>query len=147
MNYGSMKGMPGLQAALAGLMQRTFVPEPPLNPSYMCILAGCSGVLDHLFYCLADSGQSVLIPAPYYPAFDNDLQAKSNVIPFPFYLDETSDVAAQLDEAAASAAKEGQPVRALLITNPNNPLGIIYKPHTVKTMLRWCLSNRVHYVR
>ncbi len=28
-----------------------------------------------MFYCLCDEGDGVLIPAPYYPAFDNDLQA------------------------------------------------------------------------
>jgi hypothetical protein len=36
--------------------------------------AGCSAILDSLFYCLCDEGEGVLIPAPYYPAFDNDLQ-------------------------------------------------------------------------
>ena len=41
MNYGGMKGSPALQAALAGLMNRTFVPYPELDPQNMCILAGC----------------------------------------------------------------------------------------------------------
>lgn len=38
--------------------------------------AGCSAILDNMFYCLCDEGDGVLIPAPYYPAFDNDLQAR-----------------------------------------------------------------------
>lgn len=32
--------------------------------------AGCSAILDNLFYCLCDEGDGVLIPSPYYPAFD-----------------------------------------------------------------------------
>lgn len=38
--------------------------------------AGCTAILDNLFYALCDEGDGVLIPAPYYPAFDNDLQAR-----------------------------------------------------------------------
>lgn len=146
MNYGGMKGSPALQAALADLLQRTFVPEPTLDPESMCILAGCSGILDHLFFCLADAAESILIPAPYYPAFDNDLQATSSLIPLAFFLNEDEDITAQLDQAAAAAKHAGQPVRALLITNPNNPLGIIYKQETVQAMLCWCLENKIHYV-
>lgn len=37
--------------------------------------AGCSALLDNLFWCICDEGDGILIPAPYYPAFDNDLQA------------------------------------------------------------------------
>jgi aspartate/methionine/tyrosine aminotransferase len=36
--------------------------------------SGASAVLDNLFYVIGDAGEGVLIPAPYYPAFDNDLQ-------------------------------------------------------------------------
>ena len=37
--------------------------------------------------------------------------------------------------------------QALLVTNPNNPLGTIYSDATIREMLAWCLDNRVHYVR
>lgn len=45
-----------------------------------------------------------------------------------------------------SASEKNQPVAALLITNPNNPLGIIYKEDTVVEMMAWCLRNNIHYV-
>lgn len=41
MNYGGMKGSFQLQAAMAALINRTFVPEPKLEIEHMCILAGC----------------------------------------------------------------------------------------------------------
>lgn len=145
MNYGGFKGTFQLQTAFAGLLNRTFVKQPVLEPDNFCILSGCSGILDNLFYCLADEGESVLIPAPYYPAFDNDLEAKDNLIPVPFFLNE-SDIANQLDTLAAEKQSEGKPVRTLLLTNPNNPLGTIYSEGTVLEMVRWCLKNKVHYV-
>lgn len=100
-----------------------------------------------MFFCLADAGASVLIPAPYYPAFDNDLKAKCDLLPLPFNLDEDSNVAEQLTREAAEAAQRGNPVKALLVTNPNNPLGTIYREDTVREMILWCLGNEVHYVR
>ncbi len=33
-----------------------------------------SAIIDNLFFVLGDEGDGVLIPAPYYPAFDNDLK-------------------------------------------------------------------------
>lgn len=38
-------------------------------------------------------------------------------------------------------------LQALLVTNPNNPQGTLYSDETILQMLRWCLDNRVHYVR
>jgi histidinol-phosphate/aromatic aminotransferase/cobyric acid decarboxylase-like protein len=35
------------------------------------------------------------------------------------------NVAEQLDAAAAQAAAQGHPVRAVLLANPNNPLGFV----------------------
>jgi hypothetical protein len=38
------------------------------------VLTGAGSVIDLLLHCVADAGDAVLIPAPYYPAFDNDLK-------------------------------------------------------------------------
>lgn len=147
MNYGNMTGHPKLQDAICKLLNRTFVPDVCLERSNLCILSGCSSIIDSLFFCLGEAGQSVLIPVPYYPAFDNDLEARCNLVPTGFELDEGSNVAEQLDAAAEKAKLEGHPVCALLITNPNNPLGTIYKEDTVRKMIEWSLRHHVHYVR
>ncbi len=69
------------------------------------------------------------------------------MVPVPFYLVEDGDVTAQLAQAAAAAAEAGSPIRALLITNPNNPLGIVYSTATLKAMLEWSVKNGVHLIR
>ncbi len=45
-----------------------------LRPEHITVLAGCGSVLDLLIYCIAADGDSIGIPAPYYPAFDNDVK-------------------------------------------------------------------------
>eukprot|EP00887_Chlorella_sp_A99_P006622 scaffold3.g6622.t1 len=216
MNYANMKGIPELQHALAGLMERTFLQGHAVNPAQarsaagrrclggwkalpgrvesaawtaektrlggarapgaaapaapapcggraralrplassfqgrtdkrllspqVCIQSGCSAVLDHLLWCICDGDHDgVLIPAPY---------AKAGARPLPFYLDDTcrsKSIGEQLDAAAAEVATAGVVVRGLLITNPNNPLGMIYSDATITAMLEWCLENKVHYI-
>ena len=158
MNYGGFKGTIQLQSSFATLLNRTFVPrEPVLDPNNFCILSGCTGVLEALFYCLGDEGQTVLIPAPYYPAFDNDTEARAHLIPTPFFLNtetitkvegQENDVfiIKQLDGLKAEAEEQHRPLCALLITNPNNPLGTIYSDETVLTMIEWCMRNDIHYI-
>lgn len=151
MNYDNSKGCLPLMNAMGHIMSSTFLQGVDFNPQqHLTISSGCSAILDNLFYLLAESGSGVLIPAPYYPAFDNDLMAKNGVHPVPFYLDEEAgDIGGQLEKAYQDAAvSRGIQIRAVLVTSPNNPLGIIYKDETVHEMLRWTLNkhNNIHYV-
>ncbi|KAL6766393.1 hypothetical protein ACKKBG_A35855 [Auxenochlorella protothecoides x Auxenochlorella symbiontica] len=146
MNYTMMTGDPRLQEVLAALLRHTFLKGFEVRARDLVISNGVTPLLDHLFFTLADAGEGVLIPAPYYPSFDMDLMAKDDVVPVPFYLVEDGDVTAQLAQAAAAAAEAGSPIRALLITNPNNPLGIVYSTATLKAMLEWSVKNGVHLV-
>lgn len=44
------------------------------------MLAGCGAVLDLVIYSIASDGDSIGIPAPYYPAFDNDVKVRCTSI-------------------------------------------------------------------
>lgn len=95
-----MRALP-FPAALPTLLRRplppnthTFIPFPPhpgsptptppllhhllqgnaVNPTNLVVLAGAGAIIENLFWCIGEAGQCVLIPRPYYPAFDNDLQ-------------------------------------------------------------------------
>ncbi|GLI59990.1 hypothetical protein VaNZ11_002049 [Volvox africanus] len=167
--YQDMRGLPRLRKALARLLEDTFMQGINVDPDHLTVSAGAGAILENLFHCIAGSGDAVLIPAPYYPAFDNDLQVKCGVNPCPFQLDEDRPVGPQLDAAADAAAAAGatevgtsgggsadaiggecsrrrRRVSALLYTSPNNPLGIMYRRETLVAMLRWSLSRGVHLV-
>ena len=45
-----------------------------LRPEDITVLAGCGSVIDLLLHCITADGDSIGIPAPYYPAFDNDVK-------------------------------------------------------------------------
>ena len=43
-------------------------------------------------------------------------------------------------------AEGGGTCRALLLTNPNNPLGIIYEPDDYKKCVKWALDRQIHCI-
>lgn len=58
-----------------------------INPDHVAFGAGVGSLLNHLFFIIAQKGDVVLIPAPYYAAFDYDAKAIAGCVPFPVYLD------------------------------------------------------------
>ena len=147
MNYGNMKGTWQCQKAICDLMNRTFVPEVSLDPQNLCIMSGCTSVIDSLVFCVCNPGEGILIPQPSYAAFDNDLRARAHVNPVEFPLDESQgNLEGQLMSAVSKAQHDGIKITGLIITNPNNPLGTIYKDSTIKDTLIWCIQNKIHYI-
>eukprot|EP00775_Hariotina_reticulata_P003457 gene3457-3728_t len=147
MSYQDMRGIPELRAAIARMMQTTFMQGVQVDPDNLSVLAGCGTVVDMLFHLIADEGQSILIPAPYYPAFDNDLKIRNTLVTVPVHLDYSdTDFSAVLDAAATEARQAGRPVKGLLLTNPTNPQGMLYSRPQLHCCMQWCLRNEVHFI-
>jgi aspartate/methionine/tyrosine aminotransferase len=120
--------------------------------------AGCNAVLENLCFTLAEAGESVLIPTPYYAAFEFDLAARAglNVVPVTTQAyqsnnkDEPQSMyypnTAALDAAYERALNAGSAPRILLISHPNNPLGISYPASVVQECIDWCRARKVHLI-
>ncbi|WIA34053.1 hypothetical protein OEZ86_012431 [Tetradesmus obliquus] len=157
--YQDMRGIPELRQAIAGMLQDSFMQAiagmlqdsfmqgVQIDPQHLSVLAGVGAVLDLLFQCIAEPGDGVLIPAPYYPAFDNDLRVRNQVTTLPVHLDsQQQDFAAALDAAADAAAAAGHPVSALMFTHPSNPQGTLFSRQQLASMMQWCLRRKVHCI-
>lgn len=147
MNYGNMKGLPQCQKAICDMMNRTFIPNVPLNPEQLCIMSGCTSVVDSLVFCLCNPGEGILIPQPSYAAFDNDLKARAHINPVEFAFDESQgNIEEQLLSVVDESKINGIKITGILITNPNNPLGTIYEESTIRSIMIWCIQNKIHYI-
>ncbi len=143
--YDSMIGSLEFRAQLARFMGRAFLGRQ-FGPEQLAVLAGAGTVLEILFYALADEGEAVLVPTPSYAGVWPDLQTRDRVEIVPVPCSSTDGfrlTAALLDRAVATA---GRPVRALLFTSPNNPLGTVYTPPEIEEVLRWAEGARIHVV-
>ena len=129
LGYGDTRGLPALRAAVAGHLQRTLLAGfgVAVPPDEVTVMAGCGAVLDALFWCICESGDGVLIPAPFYPAFVNDLEVRAGceVLPVPEPDAAVVPTVAALEAAAAAAEARGVRPNVLLLTNPANPTGVL----------------------
>ena len=162
-NYGDLRGLPHVCEAVARFLERFFwksqnspnksvnkedSPSVSISPDHICLAPGASSILGHLFYSLAEAGDAILIPAPYYAAFENDMKAIAKCVPIPVYMNDCTQgpTKEELEMAARKAETQGYTVKMLLITNPNNPLGVIYKPSVVLNAIEWARARSMHTV-
>ena len=146
LNYPTeWSGKVSLRKALSGLCERTFMNGIMVDPDHISALGGAGVVLEQLFWCLAGPKDGVLIPRPYYPSFDYDMNVKGGLEPVPMILDE-NDVAGSLTRAANESKGRGHPIKILLLTNPHNPLGTLYPRTVLVEALKWALSHNVHLI-
>ena len=139
-------------------------------PDNLVVGAGCNAVLENLCIVLAERGDAVLIPTPYYAAFEFDLVARAGLAVVPVttqtYHEDVASITttttatrsiledpsmyypntAALDAAYERAERAGNPPRILLISHPHNPLGICYPPDVIQECIDWCRSRQVHLI-
>lgn len=73
--YSDFRGTLPLREAVSNFMTRRITTaDHPVLPEHLALGNGCGTVIDHLFHCLCDPGDGVIVPAPLYPTFLNDLQ-------------------------------------------------------------------------
>ena len=146
LGYTSFRGDPLFRAAIAKYVQQTFASDAgAIDPECLAVSAGCGAVIDNVCFAVCDRGSEVLIPAPYYPAFDNDLRVRSGVEPVPVFSSSGSaglPTNEDLDKAFSSCSNP----RVLLLTNPHNPLGTVLNAQQVHRCIKWALMRGLHVI-
>jgi alanine-synthesizing transaminase len=84
---------------------------------------GCSEVIDLALSALCDEGDDILTPYPGYPLY-GAIEARLGLRTNPYFLAEDDDWQPDL---ADLAAKIGPRTRAIVVINPNNPTGGLYR--------------------
>ena len=78
-----------------------------INPEYIAFGAGVNSLISQVLYSIANAGDVVLIPAPYYAAFDYDIETIARCEPHPVYMDNPmlGPTISDLENAAKIAEK------------------------------------------
>src|SRR5262245_38715986 len=145
LGYDRMRGSDAFRAALAEFMGRSFLGRR-FSSEQILVLAGASTVLEVLFHVIAGPGDGVLIPTPSYAGFWLDLETRDELTVIPVATESADGfrlTPARLDAALAGA---GRPVRALLFTSPDNPLGRVYSREEVLMVIDWASKAGIHLV-
>lgn len=103
--HGSFLGLPQAREAAAYFLTKRFwkrdylpdsvenngahvlLAQPHIQPQHIAFGAGVNSLISQLFYSIACKGDVVLIPAPYYTAFEYDAKAIAGLELHPVYME------------------------------------------------------------
>ncbi|KAJ8115989.1 hypothetical protein OPT61_g2491 [Boeremia exigua] len=127
-----------LRQAMADFMNANFLPALQITTDEVSFVAGVTALNNILARCVAEEGEGLLLGMLIYGSFAPDLQSttKCKLIYASFdSVDQFSVRAVECYERAFHEAQQnGIKVRALVITNPHNPLGRCYPKDTLEAI-------------
>lgn len=130
--YTAASGTPALREAIAAKMQR----ENSLTYSPDEITVACGGkhALYNVFQSILNPGDEVIIPAPYWVSYPDQVVLADGV---PVILQTTQEnefkiTPEQLEECLQSHSR----VKAFVLNSPSNPTGAVYSPEALKELCR-----------
>ena len=126
-------------------MSRTFLGRA-IVADELAVLAGAGAILEQLFYAIADPGDGVLVPTPSYAGFWSDLETRDELRIIPVPTSSASGFRLTTDDLDRALASADRPVKALLFTNPDNPLGRVATREQLLEILAWSERADIHVV-
>jgi aspartate/methionine/tyrosine aminotransferase len=151
LTYGDgVSGSKRLRAATSHFVNRHFHPVYPVKPEHLHISNGVTTSIEGCAFALGNHGDGFLLGRPYYVSFPRDLGARAgvkvisvqfgNVDPFGV------EAVPKYEDALLQSEKSGTKVKALILSNPHNPLGRCYSREALITFMRLCQKHRIHLI-
>jgi aspartate/methionine/tyrosine aminotransferase len=134
-----------------------------VKPEHIVLCNGAGSAVNNLCFCLGEPGDGILTGRPFYVGFLPDIEyyAKFKLVGVSFArLDavdgQTSDTRLLdplsleavdcYERALLEAEQRGTKIRALLLSNPHNPLGRPYSREVLEGYLRLCANYGIHLI-
>jgi aspartate/methionine/tyrosine aminotransferase len=113
----------------------------PVDPSRVLVTAGAVNAIMTTLAALVDEGDEVLVPDPGWPNYTSII-ALARAVPVPYPCRAEDGYLPDLDALTARITPR---TKALILTNPSNPTGVVFPPATVEAVVRLA-SERDLYV-
>ncbi|KAF5481893.1 hypothetical protein F2P56_002505 [Juglans regia] len=142
-------GLQSFRKAMASFMEQIRGGSAKFDPERVVLTAGATAANELLTFILADPGDALLVPTPYYPGLDRDLRWRTGVkiVPIHCHSSNNFQITPQALEAAYNDAEAMNiKVRGVLITNPSNPLGATIQRSTLEEILDFVTRKNIHLV-
>ncbi|KAL4981985.1 pyridoxal phosphate-dependent transferase [Aspergillus falconensis] len=121
-----------------------------VEPDHIITTAGAGNALDALLCSVCDEADRVLVAGPCWEGFGPYFLIHANVKPITVTPSSPEDAAQMsivdaLQEAYHNDANPDR-IRAVVLTNPNNPRGQCYAPDELRECLRFCHAHDLHLI-
>eukprot|EP00049_Salpingoeca_infusionum_P003613 m.68433 g.68433 ORF g.68433 m.68433 type:complete len:421 (-) comp12197_c0_seq1:140-1402(-) len=150
-SYYQFEGIKRFREAIAATLNEALLKVYVSDASQVLVGNGVGPLLEAMVSVIADAGDVILVPAPYYHAFVLDLCRRLDVEiePVPLELTADNDMVLTTEAVVAAydkATKAGKHVAALLYTNPHNPSGCTFTADTSREVMKWCVDQKLHFI-
>ncbi|XP_058074040.1 1-aminocyclopropane-1-carboxylate synthase 7-like [Magnolia sinica] len=142
-------GLKAFRQAMASFMEQIRGGRAKFDPDRIVLTAGATAANELLTFILADPGEALLVPTPYYPGFDRDLRWRTGVKIVPVHCNSKNNfqiTPEALENAYAKAKSMNIKIRGLLITNPSNPLGAAIEHSVLEEILNFVSRKDIHLI-
>jgi aspartate aminotransferase len=139
-HYTPAAGLPALRAAIAAKTARDSGYE--CTPNEVLVTNGGKQAVYNAFQVILDSGDEVLLPAPYWTTYPESI-ALAEGIPVPLVTTEQSGFRVSIEQLDAARTEQ---TKALLFCSPSNPTGAVYPVEEVAAIGRWAADHGIWVV-
>ena len=152
-HYTDSLGHPEVRGVISRFMEQ-YLCGCPVEPDSIGFSAGASAIIEVSSFVLGDKGDVVVIPAPAYPMYTNDMGVKSGLIRYDlqthYHLEEHGVEGPvkreMLADVWAELNAQGKKFKLLVLTSPDNPTGVVYAEQRLRELADWCIQHQVHMV-
>ncbi|MFB0564766.1 MAG: pyridoxal phosphate-dependent aminotransferase [Candidatus Aminicenantaceae bacterium] len=129
LSYGPAQGFLELRQAIADYFNKYQI---SLDAENIVITIGGSEAIHFSFSAIADPGQEIIIPEPYYTNYNGYATfADVKIVPLTLRVEDGFRLPTREEIEARITSK----TRALLICSPNNPTGTVYSPEEIERII------------
>lgn len=130
--YTDTAGIPPLRQAVADLYQHQNV---TVTADQVVVASGAKTALYALFQAIIDPGDEVLLPAPYWVSYQEQVRlANGHAVD----VEPNADLKVtptELEQVVTAKTK------ALVLNSPQNPSGVVYTPAELKAIGDWAVAH------
>ena len=135
--YSPAAGLSGLREAVAAETATSSGME--LGPDNVVITNGGKHALYAIFLALLDPGDEVLVPAPYWVSYPEQIKLADGV---PIALPTGTDTGFEVTVEQLEAARTHR-TKALVFVSPSNPTGTVYRPDSIAKIGAWAAQHGI----
>ncbi|KAL4335385.1 hypothetical protein GQ457_07G024690 [Hibiscus cannabinus] len=142
-------GLPAFKNELVDYMAKIRENKVKFDPNKLVLAAGATSANETIIFCLADPGEAILLPTPYYAGFDRDLKWRTGVEIVPVHCwssDGFRVTMSALEDAYQRAQNLNLNVKGVFITNPSNPLGTTMTKDELNHLITFAMAKDIHVI-
>jgi aspartate aminotransferase len=112
----------------------------PVAPDEIIITSGAKMAIYLALQCLADEGDTVLVPTPAWVSYRPMIELTgANMVPLPLFEEDGFRLNVDRWKGLAIPAN----AKGILINSPNNPTGVVFSAEELKKFVGWALQRNL----